>query len=115
MPRHMLKICIRGQHRQLVLDAELRKQRVNRANLYTVASAEILQFSGFDVSLSARHEEWQRGESLQNRVSRGWSGKPLKQLLKNQTGGDNLLFGRERLLKRIELGTARWHAASQGQ
>lgn len=111
----MLKVCIRGQHCQLVLDTELRKQGINRANLYTVASTEVSQFSGFDVILSARHKEWQRGESLQNRISRRWSSKPLKQLLKNQTGGDNLFSSDQRLSKRIELRTVRWHAASQGQ
>src|SRR5215470_6904529 len=49
MPGHMAKIVVGREHRQIVPDAKLRQESVDRADLNAGTAASIPQLSGIDV------------------------------------------------------------------
>jgi hypothetical protein len=79
-----LKVVIARQHHQVVADAQLRQESIDRANLNAMTAACVADVSGFDVIGSIRHEEGKGGEPLQNLLTRFGSRKPLQQLLQHQ-------------------------------
>ena len=100
----MREVRVRGEHRQLVADAKLRQECVNRANLNTTSPADIPQLGGADMILAVWHQERQRGKSFDDCVAGGWAGKSLEQLLEDQPGRDDLLAEIERLPEELHLG-----------
>jgi hypothetical protein len=85
------------------VDAKLCEQCVDRPNLNTASSATIPQFGCLDVVLAIRQQKRQRGESFDDCIPGGGSGKSLKQLLENQSGRGHLLAAIERLSKDVYL------------
>jgi hypothetical protein len=57
MPRRELKVPINCQQQQIVMDAKLRKQRVDGPDLHPGASASVAQFGGVDVVLAVCEDE----------------------------------------------------------
>jgi len=78
MVTYTLKIPITRKHRQAVADAQLRQERIDRANLNAMTTAGIAKCRGFDVIGSIRHEEGKCGEPIQNLPTRFWSREALK-------------------------------------
>ena len=70
-----LKVVIARQHYQVVADAQLRQESIDRANLNAMTAACVADVSGFDVIGSIRHEEGKGGEPLQNLLTRFGSRK----------------------------------------
>jgi hypothetical protein len=46
---HTLKIRIAREHQQAVANAQLRQERIDRANLNTMTAAQVAKRCGFDV------------------------------------------------------------------
>lgn len=115
MSGDVIKILVCRQHYQLVTQAELRQQRIDRANLKPGPPATVTQPGGIDVVLPIRDEERQRGEALENLLARLGSRKPLQQFLQHEPGGVNLFSGVERLRERFYRRLTRLVIASQGE
>jgi hypothetical protein len=47
-----LEVIVASEHQQAVANAQLRKQRIDRANLYAMATTGIAQFHRMNVILS---------------------------------------------------------------
>jgi len=73
-----LKIPITRKHQQAVADAQLRQERIDRANLNAMTTAVIAKRRGFGVIGSIRHEEGKCGEPIQNLLTRFWSREALQ-------------------------------------
>jgi hypothetical protein len=67
-----------------VADAQLRQQRIDRANLDAMTAARIAKRRRFDVIGSIGHEEGKCGEPIQNLLTRLWSREALQELLQYQ-------------------------------
>jgi hypothetical protein len=63
------KILIARQHQQAVADAQLRQERIDRANLNAMTTARVAKRRGFNMIGSVGHEEGKCGEPLQNLTS----------------------------------------------
>jgi hypothetical protein len=100
---HVREVRVRGEHRQFVVDAKLCEKCVDRPDLDTASSAKIPQLGCLDVVLSTRQQKRQRGESFDDCIPRGGSGKSLKQLLEDQPGRGHLLAAIERLAESLYL------------
>jgi hypothetical protein len=75
---YTLKIPITRKHQQAVADAQLRQERIDRANLNAMTTAGIAKRRGFDVIGSIGHKEWKCGEPIQNLLTRLWSREALQ-------------------------------------
>jgi hypothetical protein len=75
---YTLKIPITRKHQQAVADAQLRQERIDRANLNAMTTAGIAKRRGFDVIGSIRHEEGKCGEPIHNLLTRFWSREALQ-------------------------------------
>lgn len=73
-----LEISIARQHQQAVVDAQLRQERIDRANLNAVTTAPVAKPRGFDVIGSIGHEEGKCGEPIENLLTRFWSREALQ-------------------------------------
>jgi hypothetical protein len=65
-----LEILIARQHKQAVADAQLRQERIDRANLKAMTTAGVAKRRGVDVIGSIGHEEGKCGKPLQNLLTR---------------------------------------------
>lgn len=77
MPGNVLKILVEGQKHQFVTDAQLRKQRIDRAGLYSASPTSVAQAGSLDVIASIRNDQWQRGEPINDLVPSLRAGKSL--------------------------------------
>ena len=75
---YTLKIPVTRKHQQAVADAQLRQERIERANLNAMTTAGIAKCRGFDVIGSIRHEEGKCGEPIQNLLTRFLSREALQ-------------------------------------
>jgi hypothetical protein len=75
---YTLKIPIARKHQQAVANAQLRQQRIDRANLNAMTAAGVAKRCGFDVIGSIGHEEGKCGEPIQNLRTRFWSSEALQ-------------------------------------
>ncbi len=86
MARQMVKIPIRCQHRQIVANAELREQGVDRPDLNAGAPTFVAKARRLDMILAIGRQQWEGGESFQQRAAGFRSLKPLQQFLEHQAG-----------------------------
>ena len=73
-----LKIPITRKHQQVVADAQLRQERIDRACLNAMTTARVAKRRGFNMIGSVRHEEGKCGEPIQNLLTRFWSREALQ-------------------------------------
>ena len=115
MPGDATEILVGGQHRQLMTDAELREQRVDRADLHAGATAAVAQFRRVDVILPVRAEERKNREPVDDIAARAGSRKTLQQLLQDEPGGDDCLAALQRLPQSIDLRQRGGPVAAEGK
>jgi hypothetical protein len=108
-----LKILIARQHQQAVADAQLRQERIDRANLNAMTTARVAKRRGFNMIGSVGHEEGKCGEPLQNLLTRFRSGEALQQLLQYQTCRQDRFAALDRLNQRGDLWSGRRPITSQ--
>jgi hypothetical protein len=89
--RDIAEITVGCEHRQIVTNAKLRKERIDRSNLYAGSTAFVAQFGGVNVILPVGHEEWKCRKSTQYLGSRFRALESLKQFLQNKTRRQNTL------------------------
>ena len=85
----MLEVPVGTEHHQVVSDAELREERIDRSDLKAAATAFIAKVRGRDVVLALRHDEWQRGEPFEDLRSRLGAAESLEKFLEYQAGREN--------------------------
>jgi hypothetical protein len=78
------EIVVRRQEKQIIMDAQLSKQRIDRPQLYSRTPRSIPNFCGIDVILSDRFDKRERRESLHNVFVSSRSQETLQQFLQNQ-------------------------------
>jgi hypothetical protein len=61
-----------------VANAQLRQERIDRANLNAMTAARVAKRRGFDVIGSIGHEEGKCGEPIQNLLTCFWSREALQ-------------------------------------
>lgn len=98
------EVMIGRQQGQLVADAELREQRVNRSDLQSAPPAGIAQLRCRDMIVPVRSEERERREALDDQPASLGSGKALEQFLQHQAGRDDRITALERVDEGRDLG-----------
>lgn len=73
-----MKITVGGEHQQLMPNAKLRKQRVDRANLKAGAATGVAQLCSSDMVASVRNQQRQDCKLFDNLLTRFRSGKALQ-------------------------------------
>jgi hypothetical protein len=81
MTRDIAEIAVGREHRQIVTNAQLSKECVDRSNLRAGSTAVVAQFGGIDVIVPVGREERKRGKSTQYLGSRFATLESLKQFL----------------------------------
>ena len=85
MLRRVHKVFIGRQHRQLMVDGQLRQEGVNRAKLNTASTTGVPKFSSVDMIGTVRYEERKHGETFNDLRRRFGTAKPLQQLLEDDS------------------------------
>jgi hypothetical protein len=115
MLRHKSKIRIGREHRQIMPDAKLRQQGIDRTDLDTASPASVSQCGRVDVIAAVRGQERQSGEPRNDLFARSWAGKALQQFLKYQAGRQNRLTSADRLAQCGYFRERRRHVTSESQ
>ena len=79
------EVFVCREERQLVAYAELRKQRIDRADLDTGLSTRIAQAGRTDVVFPVGLKQRQSGEPLDDLAARLGAREPLQEFLENET------------------------------
>src|ERR1700724_3587523 len=80
----MAKVSVGRQHRQVVTDAKLRQQCVDRTDLNTISATTVSQFRCVGMVLPIGHQKRQRREAIEYPLARSRPGKALQKLLQNE-------------------------------
>src|SRR5258708_26683766 len=91
MLRDVLEVVVAREHQQIVANAELGKERIDRTGLYSMATTGVAWFCRVNVILSPRHQEGQCREPLEYLFSRLGPRKTLKEFLQDEPGGQDRL------------------------
>jgi len=84
MLRRQDEVHVGGKQRQVVPDAKLRNQCVNRPHLNPGASAAVAQIGGTHMIVSIRRQHRQCGELLDKFLTGLWAREALQQFLQNE-------------------------------
>lgn len=103
---NMAEILIGCQHCQVIAQAELRQQRVDRPDLHTFAAALIAQFRRMNVVVAIRHDQRQGGKPLDDLVPALGAGETLQNFLEHEAGGEKRLTGFERPDQHCDFGAS---------
>jgi hypothetical protein len=106
MARGQREVVVRRQQLQVVADAKLREQRVDRADLNASASALITQVSCADVVFAIRDDKRQRSKPLDDVSVRAGPVEALQKLLQNEPGGHHEFGATERIAECHDFGRA---------
>lgn len=89
--RDALKVAIGGEHRQIVANAQLGKQCVDRPDLNAAAATQVSKICGLDMIVPVRNDHRYRGKPIDNLLASLRPRKSLKQLLQDQARREDLL------------------------
>ena len=87
----MQEVVVGREQGQVMTNAKLRQQRVDRAYLNAGPTTGVAQLRGVDVIMPIWADNWQRGKSLDDVLARARAGETLKQLLQNEARRDDHL------------------------
>ncbi len=97
------EVVVGSEQRELVTDAELRKQGIDGADLHTGPATDVPNLCGGDVVLPIRLEHWKRFKGLDDLRPRRRTGKALKELLQDEASSDNQIVSEECLPQDLHL------------
>jgi len=80
------EVIVGAQQRQIVPDAQLGEERVDRADLNTCSAACVPKVGRRDMVLAIRLHQGKRSETLNDLYAGLGSGETLEQFLENQPG-----------------------------
>ena len=92
----MAEIIVGRQHRQTVLQAELRIERADRLHLDASTPAGGTEVSGGDVYRTIGKEQRERREGSENPAPSSGALESLEQLLQDEASREHILSGVER-------------------
>lgn len=102
--RNAAKVGVGRKHREIVPDAQLREECVDRSDLNPGASTVVSELGCFDMVATIRDDERQGQESFENFVFGLWPGKTLQQLLENKSSREDGLIAFDGAGKSADLG-----------
>ncbi len=111
----MLEIAVGAEHHQLVPDAKLREECVDRPDLKAAAAACIAKVRGGNVVFALRHDERQRGEPIEDLCSRLGAAESLEKLLEYQARRKNRPFALKCVRQEVDARIAVVPIAPQGK
>ena len=107
MPGNVRKVVVRRQKHQLMPDAQLSKERIDRSDLHSPLAALVAKRSGGDVILSVGYDQRKRRETVDNLLLSFGTGESLQKLLQNQSSRDDALTRLESARQRTHGGSVR--------
>ena len=113
--RDRLEVRIRREHCELVANAELGDEGVDRADLNPASAAGVPQLGRANVILAVRNQQGKGGEPLDDAVPSARAAETLKELLKHEARGEDRVTGIERPRKERNLGAVFGSVAPQRQ
>ena len=113
--RDPLEVRVCREHRELVANAELGDEGVDRADLDAASAAGVSQLGRANVVLAVGNQQGKGGEPLDDPVPRVRAAKALKEFLKHQARGEDRVTGLEGACKECNLGAAFGSVAPQRQ
>jgi hypothetical protein len=87
----MSEVVIASKHRQVVTDAQLCQQGIDRSDLHAAASAAIAQLRCPNVILSTGNQQGNGSKPGQYSIAGLWGREALKKLLQDKAGRENCL------------------------
>jgi hypothetical protein len=115
VPSGEFEVVVCAQERQIVPNAQLRKQRVDRADLHACSAARIAEISGCDMIFSIRQQQGKRCEALDDLCTGLRSGESLKQFLENQAGRDDDVGSQQGIFEQMNFRLRARGVATQGE
>lgn len=91
MPGDILKVFVGREHREVVAKAELRQQRIDRADLNAASSAFVSLIGRVHMVAPIGNQQRQSGEPFEDLPAIPRSGEALQELLQNEPGRHELL------------------------
>ena len=111
----VLEVMVGTQHDELVSNAELCEERVDRADLQAAAATVVAKVGRSCVILALRHDQRQRSESIDDLLSRFRAAESLQDLLENQAGREDRPFVLKSVSEKVHAGMALALVTAQGQ
>ena len=84
MSCRMMEITVRGEHHEIVTEAQPNEKGVDRLELHAFAPANVPDLGRHNVVFTIRHDHGQRCEPLYDRVASLRAAETLQQLLKHE-------------------------------
>ena len=109
------EVPIGRQQRQIMSDAELGDESVNRSDLNSLPPTSVAQGSGLDVIREVRSQERQGREPGNDLRSRPGAGETLEEFLQHDPRGENELSPLKRMNQRLHLGEVGRAFPSEGE
>lgn len=97
------EVLICRQHREIMADAQLGQQRIDRAHLHASSPAAIPQFRRLDMIVAIRHQQGDRRKTVQKLIAALWSCEALKEFLQHKAGRQKSLAAFKSLDERFDL------------
>jgi hypothetical protein len=102
--RNPCEVRIRGEQLELMSDAELSEDRIDRPDLHPSPASAVPDLRGLEVIAAIRRHEGQGSEARDDRLLRARSLKALEELLVDETGGDDEITAAKRSCERADFG-----------
>ena len=113
--RDPLEVRVCSEHCELVANAELGEQGVDRADLYAASAAGVSQLGRLNVVLAVGNQQGKGGKPLDDPVPRARAVETLKELLKDDARREDRVTGLERARKECNVGAVVGSVAPQRQ
>lgn len=92
MACRVMKVIIRGQHHEIMMETQPSEEGVNCCKLHAFTPASVANLSRHNVIFSIWHDHWQRCKPLYYRVASFGAAETLQQLLKHEPRRINRLL-----------------------
>jgi hypothetical protein len=113
--RSRTEVAVRAEQDEIVLEAELDENGVDRSDLDAAPPAAFANFSGLDVVVTLRLQESERGKPLDQLPTRLGSGEALEKFLQDQTGREDLIGSLQGVSKSLHFRRRRLGIAAEGE
>jgi hypothetical protein len=98
----MNEVLVCSQQRQIVSDAELRKNRIDGSYLDAGPAAAVADFGRINVVLAIRGQQWKGAEAIDNFRPITGAGKSLEEFLQDEASGYHRLANLQSALQCID-------------
>jgi len=103
----MLEVFVRREQVELMPDAKLSNESVDRLDLNTLSSTKVSESRRLDVIVDIRPDDGEKGEIVDDAVAGLWTLEPLEQLLQNESCSYDRFAPMERPLEQTDFRSGR--------